>query len=440
MKHLVAVVGRPNVGKSTFINRLVGNRQTIVFDMPGVTRDRQYLDVEWLRHNFTVIDTGGIILGEKDSLLKEVQSQVKIAIEEADVIVFIVDLKAGITSMEEEIAQALRVTKKPIILVVNKVDNDAQEIMATEFYELNMGEPLTISSIHGTGISVVLDRICEHFPETTLEEEDDLITKIAIVGRPNVGKSSMVNAFLGSERLIVHDSWGTTRDSIDTNFTYYEKKYILIDTAGIRRKARVDYGVEQFSVARSIKSMERADAIVIVIDATTGVTEQDQRIAGIAEDKGKACVIAVNKWDLVEKGNTTLNEYTDDLRTKLHFIKYAPIVFTSAITKKRLFNILEVIQSSVEENNRRVTTGLLNQIINEAMALNPPPTDKGRSPKIYYSTQATIQPPTFTLFVNNHELFQDSYKRYLENKIRESFGFIGTPIRLIMRNRERNKR
>lgn len=439
MKHLVAVVGRPNVGKSTFINKLVGERQTIVFDMPGVTRDRQYLDVEWTRHKFTVIDTGGIIPDETDTLLKEVQLQVKVAIEEAKVIVFVVDVRDGITSIDQEIAQSLRQTKKPIILIVNKVDNDAHEMLATEFYSLNIGELFTISAIHGTGLGDVLDKICEYIPESSLDNEEENITKIAIVGRPNVGKSSMVNAFLGEDRVIVHDSWGTTRDSIDTNFKYYEKDYILIDTAGIRRKARVDYGVEQFSVARSIKSMERADAIVVVIDATTGVTEQDQRIAGIAEEKGKACVIVVNKWDLIEKNNNTLQEYEEEVRDKLHFIKYAPLVFTSTVTKKRLFNIFEIIESAVEENNRRVTTGLLNQIINEAVALNPPPTDKGRAPRIYYSTQAAIKPPTFTLFVNNFELFQESYKRYLENKIRASFGFTGTPIKLIFRNRERNR-
>lgn len=438
MKNLVAIVGRPNVGKSTFINRLVGKRQAIVFDMPGVTRDRQYLDVEWLRHNFTVIDTGGIIPEETDEILKEVQTQVKVAIEEAKVIVFMVDGKDGVTPIDQEIVQSLRHTQKPIVLVVNKVDNDRQELYSSDFYTLRIGEPLTVSAIHGTGINTVLDKICEYLPETPADEVDEDITKIAIVGRPNVGKSSMVNAFLGTDRLIVHDSWGTTRDSIDTFFTYYNKKYILIDTAGIRRKARVEYGVEQFSVARSIKSMDRADAIIVVIDAESGVTEQDQRIAGIAEEHGKACLIVVNKWDLIEKDNDTLTEYANDVRRKLHFIDYAPIIFTSTVTKKRLFNVFEVMESAVEENNRRVTTGLINQIINEAVALNPPPTDKGRAPRIYYSTQAGIKPPTFVLFVNNRDLFQASYVRYIENKIRESFGFSGTPIRIILRNREKN--
>ncbi|MBC7475048.1 MAG: ribosome biogenesis GTPase Der [Candidatus Sericytochromatia bacterium] len=439
MKPLVAVVGRPNVGKSTFINRLVGNRAAIVDDMPGVTRDRQYLDIEWLRDEFVIIDTGGIIADESDTLLKEVQAQVRLAISEADVIVFLVDGRDGVTAVDLDIADELRYTKKPIVLAVNKIDNDAQEILSSEFYELNMGDPITISAYHGTGINTVLDAIAENLPEYKITEETENL-KIAIVGRPNVGKSSILNAIIGVDRMIVHDSSGTTRDAIDSIFTYYGKEYTLIDTAGIRRKARVDYGVEQFSVVRSIKSMERADAVLIVIDATTGATEQDQRIAGMAEDKGKACVIIVNKWDLIEKNDSTQKTFTDELRFKLHFIKYAPIIFTSAVTKKRLFNIFEVVNAAVEENSRRITTGLLNQVVNEAMALNPPPFERGKSPRIYYSTQAGIVPPTFILFTNNSKLFSDSYIRYLENKLREAFSFSGTPIRFIMRNKERDKR
>jgi GTP-binding protein len=437
MKPLVAVVGRPNVGKSTFINRLVGSREAIVDDMPGVTRDRMYLDVDWAGKDFMVVDTGGIIADEKDTLLQEVQAQVRLAIEEADVIAFVLDGRDGITGTDLDIAQELRFTKKPIVVVVNKVDNDKQELLSAEFYELNLGEPLTISAIHGLGINTVLDAFIEHLPEYETGEKDENL-KLAIVGRPNVGKSSIVNAMLGKERMIVHDSSGTTRDAIDTFLKHHGKTYTLIDTAGIRKRARVDYGIEQFSVVRSLKAIDRADAVVVVIDATIGATEQDQRIAGMVDDKGKACVIVVNKWDLVEKDNYTVNTFTDELRDKLHFIKYAPIIFTSAVTKKRLFNIFDVVNSAFEENNRRITTGLLNQVINEALALNPPPTDKGRSPRIYYATQASIVPPTFILFTNNSKLFADSYLRYIENKVREAFKFSGTPLRFILRNKERD--
>ncbi|RYX95122.1 ribosome biogenesis GTPase Der, partial [bacterium] len=329
MKPLVAIVGRPNVGKSTFINRLIGSRAAIVDDFPGVTRDRQYLEIEWLTRAFIVIDTGGIIPDETDTLLMAVQEQVKLAIDEAEVIVFIVDARDGITPVDREIADELRRSKKPIVLVVNKADNQQLKLLATEFYELNMGEPLDISAYHGLGINTVLDKVCENFPENIDDVETENL-KIAIVGRPNVGKSSILNAITGVDRMIVHDSSGTTRDSIDTNFTYYGKHYTLIDTAGIRRKARVEYGVEQFSVVRSLKAMDRADVVLIVIDATTGATEQDQRIAGLADDKGKSCVIVVNKWDLVEKHDNTMKQYSDELLKKLHFVKYAPIIFTSA--------------------------------------------------------------------------------------------------------------
>lgn len=438
MKPLVAIVGRPNVGKSTFINRLIGSRAAIVDDFPGVTRDRQYLDIEWLTHIFTVIDTGGIIPEEEDTLLKAVQEQVRLAIDEAEVIVYLTDARDGITPVDREIADELRRTKKPIVLVVNKADNEQLKLLANEFYELNLGEPYDISAYHGLGINTVLDKVCENFPPNIDDKEEENL-KIAIVGRPNVGKSSILNALTGTERMIVHNSSGTTRDSIDSYFTYYGKTYILIDTAGIRRRARVEYGVEQFSVVRSLKAMDRADVVLMVIDATTGVTEQDQRIAGLADDKGKACVIIVNKWDLIQKDNHTTKQFSDDLREKLHFIKYAPMIFTSAVTRKRLFNIFEVVEAAVEENSRRITTGLLNQIINEAVALNPPPTDKGRSARIYYATQVSVKPPTFLLFTNNSKLFQDSYVRYLENKIREAFSFTGTPIRLILRNREKDR-
>ena len=439
MKPIVAVVGRPNVGKSTFINRLVGGRQAIVDDMPGVTRDRQYFDVEWTGHEFIAIDTGGIIPDETDTLLKEVQAQVRIAIEEADIIVFVLDAKAGLTPIDKEIAYELRFTKKPILIAVNKIDNYESNPLINEFYELNLGDIYPISAIHSLGVADLLDDIVKNIPRKDGDKEDETRLKIAIVGKPNVGKSSIVNALLGTSRVIVHDSSGTTRDAIDSLFTYYGKDYTLIDTAGIRKKARVDYGVEKFSVVRSIKAIERADAVLLVIDASMGVTEQDQRIAGMIEDKGKPCVVVINKWDIVTKETNTMHKYLEDLREKLHFIKYAPTLFTSAVTKKRLFDVFDLINGCVEENNRRVTTGLLNQIINDAMAINPPPTDKGRSPRIYYSTQAAVRPPTFILFANNATLFQDNYIRYLENKVRESFGFSGTPIRFMLKNRESKK-
>jgi len=438
LKPLVAVVGRPNVGKSTFVNRLIGKREAIVDDLAGVTRDRMYFDVEWFGSDFVVIDTGGIISDETDSLLQQVQLQVTLAIEEADSIIFLVDARDGITAVDLEIAQRLRFTKKPIILVVNKVDNDSQKIYTSEFYELNLGEPVPISSIHSYGIDMVLDKVVDSFDVKVKEEVTDSDSlKIALIGRPNVGKSSIINVLLGEDRVIVHDVAGTTRDSIDTDLLYYGKKYTLVDTAGMRRKARVDYGVEKFSVARSIRAMESADVVALVIDAERGVTEQEQRIAGMIVEKGKACVIIVNKWDLIVKDDLSLINYANQVKEKLYFIDYAPLIFTSAVTKKRVFNLFEVAESSIEEHNKRVTTGLLNQIINEAIALSPPPTHKGRELKIYYATQIKVAPPIFVLFINDKTLFPTSYLKYIENKLREAFGFSGTPIRFILRNKEK---
>jgi len=438
LKPLVAVVGRPNVGKSTFVNRLIGKREAIVDDLSGVTRDRMYFDVEWFGSEFVVIDTGGIIPDETDSLLQQVQIQVNLAIDEADAIIFLVDGRDGITAVDLEIAQKLRFTKKPIILTVNKVDNDSQKVLTSEFYELNLGEPTPISSIHSYGIDVILDRVIDSLPKGLKgEDEDTESLKIAVIGRPNVGKSSIVNVLLGEDRLIVHDVAGTTRDSVDTKLVYYGKKYTLVDTAGIRRKARVDYGVEKFSVARSIKAMENADVVALVIDASRGVTEQEQRIAGMIVEKGKACIIIVNKWDLIIKDDSSLKSYANQVKERLYFIDYAPIIFTSAITRKRLFNIFEVAESAIEEHNKRVTTGLLNQIINESVALSPPPTNKGRELRIYYTTQIKVAPPTFILFINDNNLFPTSYLKYIENKVREAFGFSGTPIRFILRKKEK---
>jgi GTP-binding protein len=435
MKPMVAVVGRPNVGKSTLINRLAGERYAIVHDMPGVTRDRLYLDSHWNGREFSVIDTGGIVPGDTDELLRSVADQAQIAIEEADAILFVVSGRDGVTPVDTEIAQSLRQTKKPVFMVINKLDNAEEAWRASEFYELGLGDPFAISALHGIGTGDLLDAVVGTFAPPSADDDPDVM-KVAIVGRPNVGKSSICNALLGEERSIVSDVSGTTRDAIDSRMKVNGKHYVLIDTAGIRRKSKVDYGVEQFSVVRSLKAMERADVIVVVIDGTTGVTEQDQRIAGLAHDEGKAIVVVVNKWDAVPKDEHTMPSYAETVRKELHFVDYAPIVFTSAVTKKRLWNLFEVAESAAEENQRRIPTGVLNQVLNEAFALNPPPTDKGRTVRLKYVTQAGIKPPTIVLFVNNPKLMRDTYLRYLESKLRAAFGFSGTPIRMILRGRE----
>lgn len=435
MKPMVAVVGRPNVGKSTLINRLAGERYAIVHDMPGVTRDRLYLDSHWNGREFSVIDTGGIVPGDTDELLRSVADQAQIAIEEADAILFVVSGHDGVTPVDTEIAQSLRHTKKPVFLVINKLDNAEDAWRASEFYELGLGDPFAISALHGIGTGDLLDAVVDTFAPPSSDDEPDVM-KVAIVGRPNVGKSSICNALLGEERSIVSDVSGTTRDAIDSRIKVNGKHYMLIDTAGIRRKSKVDYGVEQFSVVRSLKAMERADVIIIVIDATTGVTEQDQRIAGLAHDEGKAIVVVVNKWDAVPKDTHTMPAYAEAVRKELHFVDYAPILFTSAVTKKRLWNLFEVADSAAEENQRRIPTGVLNQVLSEAFALNPPPTDKGRTVRLKYVTQGAVKPPTIVLFVNNPKLMRDTYLRYLESKLRAAFGFSGTPIRMVMRGRE----
>jgi GTP-binding protein len=435
MKPMVAVVGRPNVGKSTLINRFAGERQAIVHDMPGVTRDRLYLDSHWNGREFSVIDTGGIVPGDTDELLRSVADQAQVAIEEADAILFVVSGRDGVTPVDTEIAQSLRQSKKPVFMVINKLDNAEDAWRASEFYELGLGDPFAISALHGIGTGDLLDAVVDTFPPPGSDAEPDVM-KIAIVGRPNVGKSSICNALLGEERSIVSDISGTTRDAIDSRMKVNGKHYMLIDTAGIRRKSKVDYGVEQFAVVRSLKAMERADVVVVVIDATTGVTEQDQRIAGLAHDEGKAIVVVVNKWDAVPKDEHTMPGYAEAVRKELHFVDYAPIVFTSAVTKKRLWNLFEVAESAAEENQRRIPTGVLNQVLNEAFALNPPPTDKGRTVRLKYVTQAGVKPPTIVMFVNNPKLMRDTYLRYLESKLRAAFGFSGTPLRLILRGRE----
>lgn len=436
----LAIVGRPNVGKSTFTNRLVGRREAIVHDEPGVTRDRQYLKSDWNGREFIVIDTGGIIPDERhDEIVRSIRKQAEAACEEADIILFMVDAKQGLTPADEEIAQYLRSANKPIFVVANKVDNVQMELETAEFYELGLGTPYGVSSVHGLGVGDLLDEIVAVFPppdDEVLGEE----LKVAIVGRPNVGKSSLTNCLLGEERMIVSDVAGTTRDAIDSLLVVGDKRYMLVDTAGIRKRSKVDFGVEQFSVVRALKAIERADVVVMVIDATTGVTEQDQRIAGMSDDAGKPCVLVVNKWDLVPKDTYTMEQFKKVLRDKLHHIDYAPMVFTSALTGQRVAKILEMAEAAAQEAQRRITTGLLNQVVTEAIALNSPPTNKGRAMKVYYSTQVRVSPPAFVLFVNDPGLVSQSYGRYLENKLREAFGFAGTPIRVVFRERREKDR
>lgn len=431
----VAVVGRPNVGKSTFTNRLVGNRAAIVHDEPGVTRDRQYLKSDWNGRDFIVIDTGGIVPGEaEDVILRSIRQQAEVAVEEADVILLMVDAQLGLTPSDEEIAQYLRSANKPIFVVANKVDNVAMEANAAEFYELGLGQPFGVSSIHGLGVGDLLDEIVIAFGPAPDEEQTEEL-KIAIVGRPNVGKSSITNKLLGTDRMIVSDISGTTRDAIDSLLELNGKRYMLVDTAGIRKRAKVDYGVEQFAVVRSLKAIERADVVVMVIDATAGVTEQDQRIAGMADDEGKPCVLVVNKWDLVPKDTYTMESFKKEIREKLHHVDYAEMIFTSATTGQRVSKILEMAEAAAQEAQRRITTGVLNQVITEAIALNSPPSRQGRAMKVYYATQVRVGPPTFVLFVNSPDLVSQSYTRYLSNKLRDAFGFRGTPIRVMFRER-----
>lgn len=437
MKNLpvVAIVGRPNVGKSTFINRLVGSREAIVYDQPGVTRDRLYLRTDWNGRDFIVVDTGGIVPGSDEELLQSIEKQAEAAMEEADLIVFVVDGDAGVTPVDEDIANKLRTTQKPVLIAVNKLDKVEDDPKAMEFYALGIGEPHPISAMHGHGVGDLLDVIIDTLPPKTEGEEKEAELKIAFVGRPNVGKSSLTNSLLGEERMIVSDVSGTTRDAVDTRLHWEGHDFLLVDTAGIRRKSKVGYGVEGFSVVRSLKAMERADVVVLLIDALEGVTEQDQRIAGMAEESGKAVVIAVNKWDLVPKDSHTMNAYRKQVLDALYYVRWAPVVFISAKTGQRVTQVLEAALQAAESNSRRITTGVLNEVITEALTLTPPPSVKGRRLRIYYSSQIRTNPPTFVFSCNDPELVSDHYKRYLENKIREAFGFEGTPIRLLFRPR-----
>lgn len=434
MKPLVAIVGRPNVGKSTFFNRLTGGRTAIVEDTPGVTRDRLYRDTEWENHIFTVIDTGGIETGNNDKMIERIKKQAEIAVEEADLILFVVDGRAGVTLEDQEIALMLRKTNKKVILVVNKIEDYSDPSMHYEFYSLGLGEPNFISAAHGMNTGDLLDRVVENLPEAEEDADIDVI-KIAVAGRPNVGKSSLVNTILGRERVIVSDIAGTTRDAIDTKFVHNKQEYVIIDTAGMRRRGKIYDATERYSVIRSLRAIDRSDVVLLVLDAKEGVTEQDKRIIGYAHEEGKGCILIINKWDLIEKDDKTLHRFEKVVRKELLFMQYAPIIFVSAVTKQRVDKVIELVDFVAEQQSNRVSTSALNEVIREACQLNPPPSDKGKRLKILYATQAGIKPPTFIFFVNEPEIMHFSYKRFLENKIRESFGFEGSPIRIIIRKK-----
>ena len=435
-KPIVAIIGKPNVGKSTFFNYLVGSRISIVEDTPGVTRDRIYADTNWRGRNFTLIDTAGIEPDSEDIILSQMREQAKLAISMADVIVFLTDIRQGITAADQEIAVMLKKSGKPIVLVCNKADNfekDREEIY--EFYNLGLGDPYPISASNAIGIGDVLDEIYKSFPEKTQDEDEDDIIKVAIIGKPNVGKSSLINKILGENRTIVSDIAGTTRDAIDSRFENEKGKYILIDTAGIRKKSKVKESIEKFSIMRTLLAIERADVCLMMIDALEGVTDQDAKIAGEAHEAGKGIIIVVNKWDEYEKETGTLEKYKKEIYSKLSYLSYAPIIFISAKTGQRVNKLFDMINHVNEQNSMRVTTSVLNQVINEAIAIVQPPTDKGRRLKILYGTQASTKPPTFVIFVNNKELFHFSYERYLVNQIRKEFGLEGTPVRIIVREK-----
>lgn len=436
-KPVVAIVGRPNVGKSTFVNRLVGNRQSIVDDLPGVTRDRIYFDVEWQHKQFTVIDTGGIIPGDEDEIMVSIYDQAKIACSEADKIVFIVDGKEGINPIDYDIANILRQSNKPVFLAVNKIDSHNAALMTSDFYSLAIGEPIAISALHGSGgVGDLLDLITEDFTADENIKEEEKIIKIAIVGRPNAGKSSIVNALLGENRVIVSDVSGTTRDSIDSKLVYDDQEFIIIDTAGIRKKAKVDYGVEKFAVDRAIRSIRECDVAILVIDAKEGISDQDKKISSIITEAGKGMIIAINKWDLVEdKKSNTINKFEEKLVNEIPFLSYVPKIYISAKTHQRLTQIYTKTNEVYRECTKRVATGLLNKIVNDAYVMNPPQSVKNKRLKILYTTQVGVQPPTFVLFTNNGTLLKDHYKRYIENKLREAFGFFGTSIRISVRER-----
>ena len=440
-KPIVAIVGRPNVGKSTLFNALAGEKISIVKDTPGVTRDRIYAEVTWLDKTFTMIDTGGIEPESKDIILSQMREQAQIAIDTADVIVFMTDVKQGLVDADAKVADMLRRSNKPVVLVVNKVDSFQKYMLDTyEFYNLGIGEPIPISAASMLGLGDMLDKVAEYFPNQDVEEEEDDIPKIAVVGKPNVGKSSLINKILGEDRVIVSDIAGTTRDAIDTKVVYKGKEYTFIDTAGLRRKNKIKEELERYSIIRTVTAVERADVVVMMIDATEGVTEQDAKIAGIAHDRGKGIVIAVNKWDAIEKKDKTIYKFTNKVRETLSYMPYAEIMFISAQTGQRIPKLFETIDMVLENQTLRIQTGVLNEIISEAIAMQQPPSDKGKRLKIFYTTQVSVKPPTFVIFVNDKELMHFSYVRYLENKIREAFGFKGTSLKFIIRERKEGEK
>ena len=435
MKPLVAIVGRPNVGKSTFFNKVTGTKMAIVEDRPGVTRDRLYCDVEWCGHSFTLIDTGGIELKSDDEMWGHIKKQAEIAIDTADVIMFFCDAKSGLTSADRDVAEKLRRSKKPIVLVVNKLDNYRQEELF-EYYELGLGEPYGISAEQSKGLGDVLDAVCEDFPKNLSEDENSDVIKVAVVGKPNAGKSSLVNKLLGYERTIVSNISGTTRDAIDTPFELDGQKYLLIDTAGIRKKKAVEENVEYYSVIRAFNSIRRADVCLMVVDSKEGLTEQDVKICGYIHEQGKPSVIVMNKWDAVDKDTHTIEEYRKKLDCDLAFMDYYKAVYISALTGQRVDKVLKIALESLESARKRITTGTLNDVIGDAVRMTEPPTKHGRRLKIYYAVQDAVCPPTFVIFVNNQDLMHFSYKRYLENVLRKTFGFEGTPIRIFVREKD----
>ena len=440
-KPIVAIVGRPNVGKSTLFNALAGENISIVKDTPGVTRDRIYADVNWLNTNFTMIDTGGIEPDSKDIILSQMREQAQIAIDTADVIIFIVDVRQGLVDSDSKVADMLRRSKKPVVLVVNKVDNFDKYMMDVyEFYNLGIGEPIPISAASKLGLGDMLDEVIRHFDEEKLSAEEDETPKIAVVGKPNVGKSSLVNKLLGQNRVIVSDIAGTTRDAIDTVIRWNGKDYTFIDTAGLRRKNKIKEELERYSIIRTVTAVDRADVVVVVIDALEGVTEQDAKIAGIAHERGKGVIVAVNKWDAVEKDDKTIYKYTNKIREVLSYMPYAELMFISSETGQRLPKLFDTIDMILENQSLRIQTGVLNEIMSEAIALQQPPSDKGKRLKLYYITQVAVKPPTFVIFVNDKELMHFSYTRYLENKIREAFGFRGTSLKFIIRERKEKEK
>lgn len=436
MKPMVAIVGRPNVGKSTLFNKIAGKRISIVEDTPGITRDRIYADAEWSGREFTLIDTGGIEPKATDVILSQMRNQANLAIDMADVIIFMVNLKDGVTAADNEVAAMLRKCGKPVIPVCNKVDAPGEPPLEMyEFYNLGIGELFPISSIHGLGVGDLLDEVISHFPEDDGISEEDNSIKVAIIGKPNAGKSSLINKILGEDRAIVSNIAGTTRDAIDSTFERNGKKYIFIDTAGMRKRGKISDDIERYSVVRALNAVDRADVCIILVDAEENITEQDTKIAGYAHDNGKASIIAVNKWDLIEKETNTMNNFKNHIKDGFNFMMYAPSVFISAKTGQRVDSLFDMIDSVLAENEKRISTGLLNDVINEAIAMVQPPSDKGKRLKIYYATQASTKPPTFVIFVNNAELAHYSYIRYLENQLRAKFGFEGTPIKFIIREK-----